>query len=158
MTNITVAADFQGRPSLQLPPSNHQPVNPDAFLRRMERLNARRNDSRTGAVNSAPQHPDAGLLKERDALNVAWAYEVNALILTKRFETPESDALARTARAATAAIARRFEATKALTLDGLQAKAWASLWSRHGEPLATDILDDETFIDARIATSTLRDP
>jgi hypothetical protein len=103
MTNITVAADFQGRPSLQLPPSNHQRVNPDAFLRRMERLNARRNDSRTGAVNSAPQHPDAGLLKERDALNVAWAYEVNALILTKRFETPESDALARTARAATAA-------------------------------------------------------
>jgi hypothetical protein len=158
MTNITVAADFQGQPSLQLPPSNHQRVNPDVFLRRMERLNARRNDGRTGAVSSVPQHPDARLLKERDALNTAWASEVNALILTKRLKTPESDALARTARAATAAIARRIEATKALTLDGLKAKARASLWSRHGEPLAGDILDGETLMDARIATSTLRDP
>ena len=154
MTNIIVSAEFLSQPSLRFPPSNLQRVNPNAFLARMERLNARRNDSRADAAQSVQQHPDAGLLKERDALNTAWSYEVNALIVMKRLKTAEAEAAAKAARAATALIAGRIEATKALTLGGLKAKARASLWRRHGEPSAVGNLVEETCLDAPFAAAT----
>ena len=72
----------------------------------MERLNQRRNLALAGAVTSAPQHPDAMLLWEGEALDDAWRFEVAALIIQKRLSTTETDAIAQAAHAATAAIAK----------------------------------------------------
>jgi hypothetical protein len=143
MDKLPVSADFRTPSSSRLLPLGRRYVNPDIFLDRMDRLNARRNDGRVGAINSAPQHADAGLLRECEALDSAWRYEVATLLVQKRLNTPEADAIAEAARAASAQIARRIDAAKAVTLDGLQAKARAFLWSRHGEPL-----EDEGFEDA----------
>lgn len=157
MTKFSVAADFQGRPSWRLPPSEPQRVNQDAFLRRMERLNTRREDGRTGAVRSPPQHLDAKLLEEREALDAAWAYEVAAALVMKRLKTPEADAIAKAARIATAAVVSRIETATAMTLDGLKVKARARLWRRYGEPLEADRPNDQTSIEAQGSTSAPRD-
>ena len=82
------------------------------------------------------------LLREGAALDDAWRYEVATLIVQKRLNTPEADAIAEAARAATADIARRIEAAEAMTLDGLKVRARAMLWSRHGEPLEEEGLDE----------------
>jgi hypothetical protein len=141
MDKFSVSMDFRGSSSSRLPLSLRRYVNPDAFLDRMERLNARRIGGR-GAISSAPQHPDAVLLREGAALDDAWRYEVATLIVQKRLNTPEADAIAEAARAATADIARRIEAAEAMTLDGLKVRARAMLWSRHGEPLEEEGLDE----------------
>ena len=135
MTNLGISADFRaGRPA-KLPPSSHPRVNQDAFLRRMERLNTKRQLPRSGAIKSVPEHPDATLLKAGAALENAWSCEVAALMVMKRLGTSEATAIAQAARAAAAVVAKRIEMTSALTLDGLQVKARAALWRRHGEPL-----------------------
>ncbi len=88
-------------------------------------------------MTSAPRRLDARLLKVGEDFEAAWAYEVASLIALKRLATPEADALARSARQATARIAAKIEAARALTLDGLKVKARAILWRRNGEPLGT---------------------
>jgi hypothetical protein len=123
----------------------------------MERLNARRDAARTDAARPAPQHLDARLLNECEALDKAWTYEVAASYVANRLKTAEADEIAKAARAASAMIARRIEAATALTLDGLKVKARAALWRRHGEPLEADRPDDRTSFDARIASPTGRD-
>ena len=138
MDKFSVSVDFRTPSSSRSLPLGRRYVNPDAFLDRMDRLNARRQDGRSSAINSAPQHPDAGLLHECEALDSAWRYEVATLLVQKRLNTPEADAIAEAARAASAQIARRIEAARAMTLDGLKAKARAILWSRHGEPLEVE--------------------
>jgi hypothetical protein len=65
MTVISVSSDFVCRSSSILPLSARQIVNKDAFLRRMERLDARRGDSRTSAIKLPPRHLDAELLRDR---------------------------------------------------------------------------------------------
>ena len=85
-------------------------------------------------MTSAPQHLDARLLEDGEALEAAWGYEIATLILMKRLRTPEADAAAKAARAATALIVDRIEAANAMTLDGLKVKARAVLWTRDGEP------------------------
>jgi hypothetical protein len=153
MDKFSVSVDFRTPSSSRSLPLGRRYVNPDAFLDRMDRLNARRQDGRSNAINSAPQHPDAGLLHECEALDSAWRYEVATLLVQKRLNTPEADAIAEAARAASAQIARRIEAARAMTLDGLKAKTRAILWSRHGEPL-----EDESSEGAgHAATSTLLD-
>ena len=148
MTKLSVSRDYDGRSSPRLPPSNRQRVNQDAFLRRMEWLSISRDAGRTNAARSAPQHLDAKLLKEREALDKAWTYEVAASFVANRLNTAEADEIAKAARAASAVIARRIEAATALTLDGLKVKARAALWRRHGEPLEADSPDDRTSADA----------
>jgi hypothetical protein len=136
MTNLTVSADFRAKQSVKLPPSSHPRINQDAFLRRMERLNTKRQPAaRSGAIKSAPQHLDAKLMKAGAALETAWSYEIAALMVMKRLNTPEAASIAEAARAASAVVAKRIEMTSAMTLDGLQVKARAGLWRRHGEPL-----------------------
>jgi hypothetical protein len=134
MTNMSVGADFQNCSSLQLPSLTRGRVNQTAFLRRVDRLTARSHSARS-AIRSAPQHLDAKLLKACDELNDAWGREVAALLLSKRLKTPQADAFAKAARAATAQVAKMIETTAALTFDGLKVQARAALWGRHGEPL-----------------------
>ena len=76
MDKFSVSVDFRTPSSSRSLPLGRRYVNPDAFLDRMDRLNARRADGRSGAINSAPQHPDAALLRECEALDSAWRYEV----------------------------------------------------------------------------------
>jgi hypothetical protein len=101
MDKFSVSVDFRTPSSSRSLPLGRRYVNPDAFLDRMDRLNARRQDGRSNAINSAPQHPDAGLLHECEALDSAWRYEVATLLVQKRLNTPEADAIAEAARAAT---------------------------------------------------------
>jgi hypothetical protein len=155
MDKFSVSANFRTPSSSRLLPLGRRYVNPDVFLDRMDRLNARRQDGRAGAIDSAPQHPDAALLRECEALDSAWRYEVATVLVQKRLNTPEADAIAEAARAASAQIARRIEAARAVTLDGLKAKAQAILWSRHGEPLEDESLEGGGADQA--ATSILRD-
>ena len=67
----------------------------------------------------------------------------------KRLNTPEADAMARSARAATARVAGRIEAARAITLDGPQVKARAILWRRNGEPLWTIAPGERTSTNPR---------
>jgi len=143
MDKLPVSADFRTPSSSRMLPWGRRYVNSDIFLDRMDRLNVRRNDGRAGAIDSAPQHADAGLLRESEALDSAWRFEIATLQVQKRLNTPEADAIAEAARVASAQIARRIDAAKAVTLDGLQAKARAILWSRHGEPLEDERLEDD---------------
>jgi hypothetical protein len=102
---------------------------------RVDRLSLLRRDSRNSSITSAPQHLDANLLKERQALDDAWARELTALIAMKRARTPDAIETAEAARTDTARVVTRIETTRAMTLDGLKVKARAALWRRHGEPL-----------------------
>ena len=100
---------------------------------RVERLEARR--KRYAPVSKAPPRAlDLALLADGAAFERAWAKEVSALIALKRQDTPEARLVARRARAATARLAARIEATRAATLAGLNVKARALLWERNGEP------------------------
>ncbi|HYA73547.1 MAG TPA: hypothetical protein VEF36_10375 [Roseiarcus sp.] len=99
-------------------------------------------------MTSPPQHLDARLLEDGEALEIAWAYEITMLIAKKRLRTPEADALANEARAAAALVVSRIEAANALTLDGLKVKARAILWTRNGEPLGADLPDGRNHEDA----------
>ena len=100
-------------------------------------------------MTSPPQRLDAKLLREGEDFEAAWAYEVATLIAMKRLNTPEADAMAKSARAATARVAARIEAARAITLDGLKVKARAILWRRNGEPLGTIAPSERTSDDAR---------
>lgn len=152
MHKFSISADFRGPSSSRSAALSHINVNPDAFLDRMERITVRRVGARS-AVASPPQHPDAKLLLDREALDTAWRYEVATLIVQKRLNSPEADAIAHAARAATAQIAARIEAARAVTLDGLKAKARAFLWSRHGEPLEGYDFEDGAADEAETETS-----
>lgn len=145
MTKVSFTADFQRFPASQIPAPIGPNLNHDAFLKRMERLSARRNGPPAAAP--APQNPDADLLREGRALETAWRYEVAALMVLKRLKTPEVVVIARSARAATEAVVRRIEAARALTRGGLKVKLRAILWRRDGEPLETEIFEDEEACD-----------
>jgi hypothetical protein len=145
MTKVSFTADFQRFPASQIPAPIGPNLNHDAFLKRMERLSARRNGPPAAAL--APQNPDADLLREGRALETAWRYEVAALMVMKRLNTPEVRIIAGSARTATEAVVRRIEAARAMTRGGLKVKLRAILWRRDGEPLETEIFEDEEACD-----------
>jgi hypothetical protein len=124
----------------------------DALFRRLERFEARRGGERTSAVTSLARRRDAELLEQGADFEAAWAHEVATLIEMKRLKSPETEAFAKSARAATALIVARIERTSATTLDGLKVKARAILWRRNGEPLETVDPDDRTGEAAPVAT------
>ena len=55
----------------------------------MERLDARRQKARTTVLPPALQCPDAALLRDGDALEAAWRFEVAALMVTRRLRSEE---------------------------------------------------------------------
>jgi hypothetical protein len=148
MSVFSVTMDYERRSSSNFAARTRQEVNRGAHFRRMEPFDARRNGARTGAVTSPPQHLDARLLEDGEALEIAWGYEIAMLIVKKRLRTPEAEAVANEARAAAALVVRRIEAANALTLDGLKVKARAILWTRNGEPLGADLPDARNYEDA----------
>jgi hypothetical protein len=135
MSKVSISAEFRSRSSLRFPFPGGEHLNQYAFLKRMERLDARRQKAKTTVLPPALQYPDAALLKDGEALESAWRFEVAALMVTRRLNTPEAAAVAQRARAATEAVVERIEATKVATLEGLEVKARAILWRRDGEPL-----------------------
>jgi hypothetical protein len=130
---IALSPDFEDLARLQRSTPNLRKAAPSKFLSRMERLDVKR-DYRTAPIKSPPQHLDAALLKERQALEDAWGVEIEKLILMKRTRSAEAVVIATAARAATALVVRRIEMARAMTLDGLKVKARAASWRRHGEP------------------------
>ena len=104
MSVFSVAMDYERRPSSRIIVNNPKELNRGAHFRRMEQFDARRNGARTGAVTSPPQHLDARLLEDGEALEIAWGYEITTLIAKKRLKTPEADAVANAARAAAALV------------------------------------------------------
>ncbi len=149
MTKLSISTDSECRGSSELQARNHRYFDLDALFGRLERFEARRNCGRNGAVTSPPRRLDAKLLREGEDFEAAWAYEIATLIAMKRLNTPEADAMARSARAATARVAGRIEAARAITLDGLKVKARAILWRRNGEPLWTIAPGERTSADPR---------
>jgi hypothetical protein len=141
MGKVAISAEFRSRPSLQFPFPGGEHLNQDAFLKRMERLNARREKAKGAVPVPAPQVSDAELLKEGEALENAWRFEVAALMVMRRLNTPEVAAVAERARAVTEAVVERIEAAPALTPTGLEVKARAILWRRDGEPLEDESCD-----------------
>jgi hypothetical protein len=142
MTKVSIPSEFQRRPALQLPFLKNPHLNPNAFLRRMQRVNAGRANVWAGAAKPAAIFSDARLLMDNEALETAWRYEVAALMVMKELNTPEAAAIANQARAATAAVVRRIETARATTPAGRQVKARAILWRRDGEPLEPDFQRD----------------
>ncbi len=149
MTKFSISRDSDRRARSKLPAYDGRYFELDALFRRLERFEARRNGERTSAVTSLARRRDAELLEQGGAFEAAWAHELATLIEMKRLKTPEAEALARSARAATALIAARIETTCATTLDGLKVKARAILWRRNGEPLGTIAPGERTSDDAR---------
>ncbi len=135
MTRFSISADPNARGLPQLQHDGRRDFDLGALFGRVERLEARRNRHRSGAMFSPPRHLDAKLLREGEEFEAAWVREIATLITSKRLNTPEAEANARLARAATARLAERIEESRAITLDGLKVKARASLWRRNGEPL-----------------------
>ena len=152
MTKFSISRDSDRRGWSKLPTYDGRCFDLDALFRRLERIEARRGGGRTSAVASLARRRDAELLAHGGAFEAAWARELATLIEMKRAKTPEAEALARSARAATARIAAKIEATAATTLDGLKVKARAILWRRNGEPL--EVVDPymRAREDARTAT------
>ncbi|MGD0188418.1 MAG: hypothetical protein ABSC25_24680 [Roseiarcus sp.] len=148
MTMISISTDSKGCGSRDVRDHNCRYFDLDALFGRLERFEARRSAGRTGAVTSVPRRLDAKLLEEGEDFEAAWGYEIATLIALKRRATPEADAIARAARAATARLAARIEAARAITLDGLKVKARAILWRRNGEPLGTIAPDARRFDEA----------
>ncbi len=148
MTMISISTDAKGRGAREPRDRGHRYFELDALFGRLERFEARRQGGRTGAVTSIPRRPDAKLLEEGEDFEAAWAYEIATLIAMKRRASPEADAIARAARAATARRAARIEAARAITLDGLKVKARAILWRRNGEPLGRIAPDAPSFDEA----------
>ncbi len=129
-----------------------------ALFKRVERFEARRQGGRSGAVTATPRHWDGKLLQESEDFEAAWAHEIATLIAMKRLNTPEAGEAARSARAATARIAARIEAARAITLDGLKVKARAILWRRNGEPLGTIGPSERAPDDAQGRAAGVADP
>jgi hypothetical protein len=148
MTKISFAAADWGFGASKAAVYGRPQFNQDAFSRRIDRFGARRDDGRTGAITSSPQHLDARLLEDGEALEAAWQCELRALIASRRLKTPETEATARAAQTACATIARRIETSRALTLDGLKVQARAALWRRDGEPFGPDVSDGQAGDDA----------
>ncbi len=148
MSVFSVAMDYERRPSSKIIANNAKQLNKGAHFRRWEQFDTKRNGARSGAVTSPPQHLDARLLEDGEALEIAWAYEIATLIAKKRLKTPEADAVANDARAAAALVVSRIEAANALTLDGLKVKARAILWTRNGEPLEANFAGGRNAEDA----------
>jgi hypothetical protein len=142
MTKLSISPDFQRRPASPSPFIAETNLNPNAFVRRMERLRRSRADSNEGVAKATVQFVDAKLLLEAEVLETAWRFEVAALMISKRLKTVEAAAVAKKARAATASVVRRIEKANASTFAGLQVKARAVLWRRNGEPLEADGLFD----------------
>jgi hypothetical protein len=142
MTRMSISTQFQSRPASRSPFIADSNLNPNVFLRRMERLRGGGAKSDAGTPKATVQFSDAKLLLESEALENAWRFEVAALMIGKRLGTAEAAAVAKRARAATVAVVRRIERAKASTLAGLQVKARAVLWRRNGEPLEADGLFD----------------
>ncbi len=147
MTKFTISAAFESFRSLKPSGYSRQLFNQQVLSRRMDRLGARRLGGRIGAVASPPQHLDARLLEDGQALEVAWNFELKALVASRRLKTPEAQAAAKAARSATAAIVVRVETARALTLDGLKVQARAVSWRRDGEPLGPELPDEQGAYD-----------
>ncbi len=145
MSEFSIAMDCERHASSKFMVRNRQEINNVAYLRRMERLDARRNGARIGAVTSPPRHLDASLLEDGEALENAWAYEIATLIVKKRLRTPEAEAIADAARAACALVVARIENANAKTLEGMKVKARATLWTRNGEPLGREGAEDQAY-------------
>lgn len=143
MTKISLAVAEWSFSASKPVVANRSHLNQNVFCRRMDRFGGRRDAGRFGAIASPPQRLDARLLEDAEALEAAWQYELSALIAARRLKTPEAAATARATQSACAAIVRRIETARALTLDGLKAQARAALWRRDGEPLGPDIPDDQ---------------
>ena len=130
-TTIALSPDFQDLSSLRKLAWRFDRAGRSKFLNRMARLDAERDDR---PIESASGQGDADLSNERQALDKAWAVEVQTLIFSRRTRTAAALETAKAAREATARIVRRIEATPAETADGFKAKARAALWRRNGEP------------------------
>jgi len=135
MSKLSLAALFQSRSYTLLSSPGCEETNHPAFVRRVERYVNRPHAARSGAVTLAPQHLDAKLLEEGEAFEAAWAHEMSTFITLRRLNSPEAEAAARAARAATAILANRIETTAAATLDGLNVQARTMLWRVCREPL-----------------------
>lgn len=142
MTKISFAAAEWGFGASKPAVTSRPYFNQDAFSRRMDRFGARREGGRTGAITSSPQHLDARLLEDGEALEAAWQWELRA-IASRRLKTPEAEAAASVAQTACATIVRRIETSRALTLDGLKVQARAALWRRDGEPFGPNVPDNQ---------------
>jgi hypothetical protein len=155
MSKVSISAEFRSRSSLRFPFPRGEHLNQDAFLKRMERLDARRQKAWTTVLTPALQLPDAALVRDGEALESAWRFEVAALMVTRRLNTPDAEAVAQRARAVTEAVVQRIEATKAATLEGLEVKARAILWRRDGEPLEGEglfeVANDERLSDIELS-------
>jgi hypothetical protein len=99
------------------------------FVRRMERLDAARGD-----VAGSDEHLDLELLEAHEALEGAWAIEIQTMIALRKTRTLEAKAAVEAARNATTLIVMQIEAQRAKTPGGLKVKARAGQWRRHGEP------------------------
>ncbi|MGO4871551.1 MAG: hypothetical protein ACLPGW_13240 [Roseiarcus sp.] len=154
MANFSVSAECDHSALAKLGACGRRYFDLEALFGRVERFDARRNRGRTGAVTSTPRHLDAELLDHGRAFEAAWAHELATLIEMKRLRTAEAEAVARSAREATAAVAAKIEMACAITLDGLKVKARAILWRRNGEPLGTIGPADRTRDAAKLAPPT----
>jgi hypothetical protein len=143
MTKVAFTTDFQRFPASQLPAAIGPNLNHDAFLKRMEWLSARRNGVAKLAPMLSPPHPDADILRVGEALENAWRYEIAAMMVMRKLNTPEVAAIAKASRAATEAIVKRIESYRALTRGGMKVKLRAILWRRDGEPLQDGVVDDD---------------
>jgi hypothetical protein len=133
---MTLAADFQDLAQLQKSTLNLRNAGRRAFLVRMTRLDAKQRESRATDASATLAHLDLELLKAREALDNAWAVEVEKMILMKRTGTSQASADFEAAKTATKQIALRIEMLHASTPDGFKVKARAALWRSNGEPLS----------------------
>jgi hypothetical protein len=148
MTKFTISTAFVSLQSLKPSGYSRQKFNQYTLSRRVDQLSIRHSGGRTGPITSVPQHLDAKLIEDGQALEAAWQVEIKMLIAHKRQKTEESMSDARTARAATERVVRRIETARAMTMEGLKVQARAVLWRRDGEPLGPAMPDDQASDDA----------
>ena len=144
---ISLSANFRTGRAVEAPSAPRRKVGQETFFRRMDRLDERR-DYRT-VVRSAPQHLDARLLADRQALEDAWRVELEFFIAMKRTRSPAAIAAAAAAQATTGEIVKRIEAVPAKTFDGQRLKARAASWRRYSTPI--DVIGDEAGNSAPLA-------
>jgi hypothetical protein len=128
---ISLAADFEDLSRLQKSAFGLRGARRSAFFARMEGLDAKR---RATSENENPVNLDTALLNAREALENAWAVEIEKMIAMRRAGTPEARAAVEAARNVTARIVMHIEAQRAVTAEGVKVKARAALWRRNGEP------------------------
>jgi hypothetical protein len=148
MTKFTISSAFVSLQALKPSGYSRQKFNQYALSRRVDQLSMRNSGGRSGAVTSVPQHLDARLVEDGQALEAAWQVEIKMLIADKRLKTEESRSAVRTARAGSERIVRRIETARAMTMEGLKVQARAVLWRRDGEPLGPEMPDDQASDDA----------